>query len=162
MKKTIVNLSTLSATLAAILLATGVSQAGDDGLTAWGKSASIALEEAMETPRILGNRTPEGSLTFRVTIDGDGELVSFSKKESNGHPALARAARKVIKTADFPAPAEYLDRDRLTFAVQLNYDIVTSMREKMALERKARTTTRQIAGAQAPLSASIRVLDSSE
>lgn len=154
----------IGAALMACLAAPAAMAGGDKDtpLMSWAKEASAAIDDVMVYPAHLARRGKEGQITFRVTIDDEGEVVSMARTAITGARALNSAAKRVIERADWPALTADMDRDTLTFAVQLNYETVSSMKEYNRFMRQPRVTTRQLASTSAPLTASIRILNTAQ
>jgi len=148
--------------LAAAMIAPSAQAGGDTALVTWANGASQAIDEVMVYPSHLASRNREANYTYRVTVDADGDVVSYKRTAKKGSSAFSLAAEKVIETADWPALSADMDRDSLTFAVQLNYETVTNYRDYQKRMQSPNVTTRQLAGAGRIRSASIEILDSAE
>lgn len=136
------------------------AQAGEsDGLKAWSKAAGASVDAKMKYPAMAVRQNAEGFATFNVTIDREGNVVGTDNVVAAKNGLINAAARRVVKNADFPAlPADYRG-EQLSFALHLNYAIAASGDEERALTRDARVTSRDIARARGPVSASIQILD---
>ncbi len=158
MKHGFIKSATVAATLGAFALAAPAGAGQDDGLQAWAKSAGVAVDKVMVYPTMALNRGEEGMTRVRVTVDRDGNVVASEKmlKAESWH--INAAAARVLRKADFPAlPAAYRGQE-LNFALQLNYAIAGSAQEAAALKRDASVTSREIASARGPVTASIEIL----
>lgn len=117
----------------------GIANADDDsGLYAWARAADSSVDEVMVYPAIALKRSQTGRSVFEVTVDRTGQVVSADLVENFGAPMLKSAARRVLKSAEFPAlPADYRG-EQLTFSLRLNYLIAGSQAEARALRKQAR------------------------
>lgn len=159
MKYGLIKTAALAATLGSVALAVPANAGQDDGLHAWAKSAGVAVDKVMVYPTMAIKRGEEGVTRIRVTVDRDGNIVASEKmlKAESWH--INAAANKVLTRVDFPAlPANYRGQE-LNFALQLNYAIAGSAAEARQLEREASVTSREIASARGPVTASIQILD---
>lgn len=150
----------LYATAAATALwAVGTSaQAGDNGgLQAWAHGAGTAVEKSMSYPKMAVTRGEEGTAAFKVTIDSDGNVVDTERSKSSGSSFINAAARSALKRTKFPALPSDVNKDELTFSLQLTYAIAGSATEQRALEREGYVTGREVAKARSPMFASIRI-----
>ena len=95
----------------------------------------------------------------KVTIDRSGAIRSFDSIRLSSSPAINSAAKKALKKTKFPAlPADF-DGEKLIFAVRMNYAIASSAAEERNLRRQGRVSGRQVASKNAPMAASIEILD---
>lgn len=154
---------TKGAVAAAALAATSfgfAAQAGEgSSLKSWAKEAGVSVDDVMRYPAVAMRRGEQGTATFRVTIDRDGNVVESDTLSGPRSASIKSAARRVVKRADFPAlPASY-DGEELTFSLQLTYAIAGSAFEQRALEREGRVTGSEVASRRGPVTASIRILN---
>ncbi|MCJ9430307.1 TonB family protein [Kordiimonas marina] len=148
----------LAAFAVAALMATSAHAQGTSGLTGWAKDAGKSIDRVMSYPAMAVQHNNEGTARFRVTVDRTGKLLAVSQTVRMDSPTLNGAAKRVINRAKFPAlPASY-GKDKMTFAVRLQYAIVASQEEALALKRQGHVTGEALASNAEPMVASIEIL----
>jgi len=153
--------STLSLATA-FALSTGASaDAGYSKLDNWAEKASIAVDDVMEYPRARVRGSGSGTAIFRVTVNDDGDVVASQQLRRPGSVALNAAAKKVVKHADFPALPSGFSRDKLTFELQLRYEMGGPEAGNRNMMRPSRVTSRKLAKGHGPVMASLKILPAS-
>jgi len=151
-----------AASLAATMALTAGVSANPVKLQSWAEDAGEAVNDVMKYPntRIIGSGN--GRVTFRVTVNRDGDVISSDQIARNAGATLNVAAKKVVKTADFPAlPASY-DDDTLTFELRLAYGVTGMGGSEEDLLRQGRVTSRQIAKKHGPAMAALRIIPAAD
>lgn len=159
MKQNIAKSTLGAAAVLSTMLAFGATaNAGSsDGLHGWVNSASTTIEKGMKYPKMAIVRGEEGTASFRITVNSAGNVVKAEKHGYGSSPLINAAARSALKRTKFPALPSGLDKDELTFSLQLTYAIAGSAAEERALKREGYVTGREVAKARSPMFASIRI-----
>jgi len=78
----------------------------------YGNTLGRAIAKHKQYPKIAAMRGWQGECLLDLKLDGNGNVLSASVKESSGHEALDNQALEMVRKASpFPAPPEVL-RDR--------------------------------------------------
>jgi len=148
----------LAAFAFAALMATSVHAEGMPGLTGWAKDAGKSIDRVMNYPAMAVKYNDQGTARFQVTVDRAGKVLAFNQTVRAASPTINGAAKRAVSRAKFPAlPASY-GKDKMTFAVRLQYAIVSNQAEARALERQGHVTGEALASNKAPMMASIEIL----
>ncbi|WP_417450201.1 energy transducer TonB [Kordiimonas sp.] len=159
MKKGFFKSVAMVATLGVASFIAPASAGQDDGLRAWAKSAGVSVDDVMVYPAIALRRGEEGFTSIRVTVNRDGDVVATENVMRADRASINAAAKRLLKKVDFPAlPADYR-AEKLSFALSLNYAIANSASDEVKLKRQGLVSSREIASARGPMSASIRILE---
>ncbi len=162
MYKQIRNPAVAAGTIAVLSLSSIVSADADNNLRGWASKAAVSVDDVMKYPAMAARQNAEGLVTYRVTIDRDGEIVKSKRTKKTTSTILNSASRGVIRRAEFPAlPAGY-EKDTMTFAVHLTYAIADNYFEEMRLKRRGRVTSQEVASRNGPLTASIEIIEDEE
>lgn len=108
------------------------AQAKSEGLSAdekaevleWQKSVVLTIAKAKSYPAKARAQRMEGIVTIRFTLDNYGMLLSRDVAKSSGTPLLDQAALELFdKIEKFPTPPSYMNEDRFTLMVPINYSV---------------------------------------
>ncbi|WP_262691428.1 energy transducer TonB [Kordiimonas aestuarii] len=159
MKKGFFKSVAMAATLGAATFMAPANAGQEDGLDAWAKSAGVSVDDVMVYPAMALRRGEQGFTSIRVTVNRNGDIVAQENVLRADSSSINSAAKRLLKKVDFPAlPADYR-AEELSFALTLNYAIANSGAEEASLKREGMVSSREIARARGPVSASIRILD---
>ena len=149
-----------AATIAALTTLGGAAMADEkpEDLKQWLNGAGEAVDDVMYYPTFAIRRGDDGTATFEVTIDRNGNVKSFETTERTGHASLDSAARRVVSKADFPAiPANYI-YDEMTFDLVLNYQVQSGLEYKRDKRlREGKVDLQELAKRKRTQTASIRI-----
>jgi len=160
-KMTFIKISRTIAALsmaASFALSAGASAGSGYGkLDNWASKANSAVDEVMYYPTTRVRGSGNGNAVFKVTVDRAGDVIASQQLYRPNSLALNRAAKNVLKKADFPALPGSFEQDTLTFELQLSYGVGGSGMRERDLLRPGRVTSRQIAGRDGPAVAALRI-----
>jgi len=157
---TILNKNLITAVLAAGMSAGSVVYADAPGadLVSWSQAAGKSVNSEMRYPQMAIRQGDEGTTTFRVSVDRKGNVLEVKQTKKDRSVFLNGASRRLVQRVDFPSlPAGYKG-EKLTFSLNLRYAIATSVTEYKNLQRDATVSSKRIASANGPMTASIKIL----
>ncbi|WND02504.1 energy transducer TonB [Temperatibacter marinus] len=130
----------LSASTIALGLATTAVSAGEETVSVsdWQAKASAELDRKMVYSTFAQKYNDEGTVSYRVTIDSEGEIQKTKLLRNTGRGFIRQSALKSIKKTDFPALPSSYGSNEMTFRVDLNYMINPTQRELKELGLKIR------------------------
>lgn len=152
-------LNTCACALSVGLLGSATLAGDKETLSGWATQAGAEVNEVMTYPRFAIRQGASGTAKFKVTINRSGEVLDAVMIERPNYPALRSAARRVVDSVDLPALPYQYGKDKLTFALNLKYQIVATPYEVTKLRRQGQVAGEQIAQASGPLVASITLLE---
>ncbi|WP_308910088.1 energy transducer TonB [Pseudokordiimonas caeni] len=150
----------LAAALVSGAFGTNAMATDKAALKGWAGGAAEAVDDVMVYPARAIRDNLSGAAVMRVTINRDGEVVDTGFIKKSRQSVFNAAAKRVAKRADFPAiPASYAG-DEMSFALKLEYALVSSYGELRMRERQGTVTGEELAdAAPAGARASIQILD---
>ena len=150
------------AALAGGLAMTSGAHAGSAGeLYSWSKAAGQNVSEAMSYPQLAVRRGEEGTASFKVTVDREGNVLDADLVDRHRSSLINGAAKRAVAKVDFPSLPNDYKSDTLTFSLNMNYTLAHSGKEYRQL-REGRVSSQRIASNASPMSASIEILDDAE
>lgn len=146
-----------SALITAGMVASVSASAGEatSNLESWQAKAAIAVDKTMVYSKFAQKYNDEGTVTFKVTVDSDGDFVDAKLLKNTGRGFIRSSAIRTIKNADFPALPSSADQGNMTFKVQLSYLIDPTPAELKALkiQSNGRVSSEKLASAKIILDA---------
>lgn len=112
--------------LTVLVAATGLmafSSAADDrsDLRAWAQDAGKEISSKMTYPKIAERQGFTGSTSYIVTINREGDVLSYEATGERSKATFGSASRRALKRVDFPDLPDSYDYDDLTFTLSLDY-----------------------------------------
>jgi periplasmic protein TonB len=90
----------------------------------YGGTLGRAIAKHKSYPKIAAMRGWQGDVILDLKLDGSGNVLSASVKESSGHDALdSQALEMVRKAAPFPAPPEVLRGRSFNISVPVSFKL---------------------------------------
>ena len=96
-----------------------------DTLTSWVSKTTDTVRHVAVYPKAARGLAHEGSPEMRITVDRQGRVLKVLLAKTSGHNDLDCAADNLVQSLSFPALPEGFTRDKLTFSVAINYDLMS-------------------------------------
>lgn len=90
----------------------------------YGNTLGRAIAKHKQYPKIAAMRGWQGECLLDLKLDGNGNVLSASVKESSGHEALDNQALEMVRKASpFPAPPEVLRGRSFNITVPVSFKL---------------------------------------
>lgn len=116
-------ITTVAASLAVASLMSFAVQANDTAMNTqeWANEAGKAISSVMRYPAIALRQGRDGSASFVVTVNRDGDVVDYYANGGKNAPSFKSSSKRALKMVDFPALPSSLKGDQVSFTLNMEY-----------------------------------------